>query len=198
MNSLAFRFQVVTVSAMAVLVGGTFMALAQPKPNEQPPERRPQREAPRGERMPGMLPGGGPQGPFMPFLNRVLTEDQRASLREEMEAQREQTRELEEKLRAARKEMLKASLATRFDADAIRSKALEVGRLDAEMTVLRAQALSKMKPPLSAEQMEKLKNPPMPEAGERPDGPRPESRRDGRPQPERDENGLPPKPRPER
>jgi hypothetical protein len=73
--------------------------------------------------------------------------------------------------------MFQAGLVQKFDEDALRQKALEAGRLDAELTVLRAKALSKMKPPLSPEQIEKLKNPPPFEGGE----PRPEFRRDERP-----------------
>ena len=130
----------------------------------------------------------------------MLTEKQHISLREAMEAQRDQMRDFEEKLRDARKEMVQARFVQKFDEDALRQKALEAGRLDAELTVLRAKALSKMKPPLSPDQIEKLKNPPPFEGGE----PRPEFRRDERPRSDRpqrgprDEHDLPPAPKPER
>jgi hypothetical protein len=87
-----------------------------------------------------------------------LTEEQRLSFREALEAQRDQTRALDEKLRAARKEVVAAGLTEKFNEDAVRQKALEVGKLEAEQSVLRAKALSKVKPPLSAEQIERLKN----------------------------------------
>jgi len=89
---------------------------------------------------------------------QVLTEEQRASLREAMESQREKTRDLRQKLRDVRKALFEAGLTSAFDEEAVRSKAMEVAKLDAEMTVLRAKALSQIKPPLSAEQIEKLKN----------------------------------------
>jgi len=190
----------------------------QPNPERNPernrdrnPERRPDaREFQRGDRP---QPGGGAMGQAlqagrMAFqLERVLTEDQRFSLREAMEKQREKMRETEEKLRPLRKELLEAGLAEKFDEKAVRKLALEVGKLDAEITVLRAKAMSQIKPALSAEQMEKIKNPPPFEPGEfrrnfqgNPDNNRPNNRNDARPNRDRgprDENDLPPKPKPE-
>ena len=134
----------------------------------------------------------------MPLLNRVLTEDQRASLREAAEAQRDQVREQEEKLRAARKEMLNLSLTDTFDEAAVRAKALDVGKLEAELTVLRAKALSQMRPPLSPEQIEQLKDRPPPNQGPRPWEFRPDPRRHNRPPPgPRGDHDLPPPPRPD-
>lgn len=97
---------------------------------------------------------------------RVLTEEQRRSFREAMEAQRDQTRALEEKLRKVRKEVVVAGLTEKFDENAVRTKALEVGKLEAELAVLRARALSQVKPPLSADQIEQIKNPPPFKPGE--------------------------------
>ena len=135
---------------------------------------------------------------FMPLLNQVLTEEQRTSLREAAAAQGEQSREQELKLRAARKEMLNLSLTETFDEAAVRAKALEVGKLEAELTVLRAKALSQMRPPLSPEQIEQLKNPPPPNQGPRPGEFRPDQRRNPRPPPgPREDNNLPPPPRPD-
>ena len=130
-------------------------------------------------------------------LERVLTDEQRASFRDAMEKQRDKTRDLEEKLRDARKDLFQASIAEKFDEDAIRKKALEVGKLEAEQTVLRAKAMSQMKPALSSEQLEKLKNPPPFEPGEFRRDMRNEQREGGRPRGPRDENDLPPKPKPE-
>ena len=99
-------------------------------------------------------------------------------------------RDLEEKLREARKEIFEAGLKEKFDEAAVRQKAMATAKLDAEMTVLRAKAFSQMRPALSAEQIEKLKNLPAQGAGE---GQGERTRR--RPDVQRDEHGLPPKDR---
>ena len=136
---------------------------------------------------PGQLPAGalGRFGPGYERLTSVLTEEQRASLRTVLEDQREKVRDLEEKLRDARKELFEAGLTQKFNEAAVRQKAMEAARLDAEMTVLRVKAFSQMLPQLSAEQIQKLKNLP-PGAGEN----RGEPER-SRPDVKRDENGLP-------
>jgi Spy/CpxP family protein refolding chaperone len=139
----------------AALMVGPFTALAQPAPGAQPENRpAPQRGATFSDR----IMGPAQRDDFGAY--RVLTEEQRLSFRETLEAQRDQTLALDEKLRAARKEVVAAGLTEKFDEDAVRKKALEVGKLEAELSVLRAKALSKVKPPLSAEQIEQIKNPP--------------------------------------
>jgi Spy/CpxP family protein refolding chaperone len=115
----------------------------------------------------------------------VLTEDQRASLRIAMEQQREKVRELDEKLRGARKEVFEAGLRAKFDEAAVREKAMAAAKLEADMTVLRAKAFSQMRPELSAQQMEQLANS-APAGGENSGA---QERR--RPDRKRDENGLP-------
>lgn len=188
----------VSAGATAVLAISCLPAFTQPGPDDPPKRPQPPLDA-RRDRFPGGSLQGWQPGRYAPLLERVLTEEQRDSLREAMESQRDKMRDLEENLRAARKEMFQAGLAQKFDEDALRQKALEAGRLDAELTVLRAKALSKMKPPLSAEQIEKLKTPPPFEGGE----PRPEFRRDERPRGDRpprgprDEHDLPPPPKPD-
>ena len=126
----------------------------------------------------------------MERLFGLLTDEQRASLRRAMEAQREKMRGLEEKLRDARKELFEAGLKEKFDEEAVRQKAMVAAKLDAELAVLRAKAFSQMRPPLSAEQLEKLKNQaslgPVQRQGER---------QRQRPEVQRDEHGLPPKDR---
>lgn len=152
----------------------------------------------RADRLPTGVPQGWQRGGYTPIFERALTGDQRASLHKAMEAQRDQMRSLEEKLRAARKDVFLSGLAQKFDEGVLRQQALEAGRLEAELTVLRAKAFSQMKPALSAEQIEKLKNPPAFEGGE----PRPEFRREERPRGDRtprgprDEHDLPPAPKP--
>jgi Spy/CpxP family protein refolding chaperone len=191
---VALRFSGV-IALLAVICLPT---LAQPGPDNAPKRPQPPLDARRGDRLPFGGPQGWQPGRYPPLFERVLTEEQRDSLREAMESQRDKMRDLEEKLRDARKEMFQAGLAQKFDEDALRQKALEAGRLDAELTVLRAKALSKMKPPLSADQIGKLKNPPPFESE-----PRPEFRRDERPRGDRpqrgprDEHDLPPPPKPD-
>jgi Spy/CpxP family protein refolding chaperone len=172
---------------------------AQPD-NPRPEGRRPvPREFQPGEGPPFGGPQSGQAGRFAPLFERVLTEDQRASFREAMESQRGKLRELDEKLRGARREALQASVALKFDEEVVRQKAMAVAGLEAEMTVVRARALSQMKPSLSADQIEKLKNQPPFEGGApRPGFQRDEPRRGDRPaRGPRDEHDLPPKPRPE-
>lgn len=126
---------------------------------------------------------------------RVLTEEQRRSLREAMEAQRDQTRAFDEKLRLARKEVVVAGLTEKFDENAVRTKALEVGKLEAELAVLRARALSQVKPPLTAEQIEQIKNPPPVRPGS--ERIRPVHRVETPVAAPRDEHNLPAPPKPE-
>lgn len=116
----------------------------------------------------------------------VLTEEQRASMREAMAADREKIRDLEEKLRETRRELLELGLREEFDETAAREKANASAKFDAEMTVLRVKAISQIKPRLSLEQIQKIKELARPDLGERQsDAPR--RRRDI----PRDENGLP-------
>ena len=168
--------------------------------NPRPEARRPaERELQRGERAPVSGPQIGQTGRFAPMFERVLTEDQRVSFREAMESQRGELRELEEKLRAARREALQASVAREFNEELVREKAMATARLEAEMAVVRARALSRVRPSLSPGQLERLQNPMPLEGG----APRPEFRRDEPPRGDRpargprDENDLPPRPRPE-
>jgi Spy/CpxP family protein refolding chaperone len=137
----------------------------------------------------GERPMGGMAGRFMPGVERlqaVLTEEQRGSLREAMEGRRGKVRELEEKLRAVRKEIFEAGLAGTFDEAAVSQKASVAAKLDADITVLRAKAFSQMRPRLTAEQIEKLKNLPMMGPGEIP-----RDRPGKAPSGPRDENDLP-------
>jgi Spy/CpxP family protein refolding chaperone len=84
------------------------------------------------------------------------------SLREAMNANREQTLQLDEQLRNAHEALFEASVAPKFDEDALRQKAMAAAKLEAERNVLLAKAFSQMKPPLSAEQMAKIRTAPAP------------------------------------
>jgi len=181
---------------MAAVFGATLLALAQPAPTEKP-ENRP--APPRGGGFQDRPQAGAPRGDFAFF--RVLSEDQRESFRDAMEAEGEKRRDLEMKLRDTRKDLMAASLEAKIDEAAVRKHALELGRLEGELALLRAKALAKVKPPLSAEQIEQIKNPPPFNPGE---GFRPNPQRDFQDRPARpragprDENDLPPKPKAEK
>jgi Spy/CpxP family protein refolding chaperone len=179
------------LAVLGVLFGAWFTALGQPSRDTGPGRPVPPPGAEGGERL---APGGGP-GQFGPAFGRIfgiLTDDQRVSLRQAFEDQRDKARELEEHLRAAREELLNAGLASKFDEELIRQKAMAAARIEAELTVLRAKSLSKIRPPLTPEQVQKLKAPPAPGAEEAPGAPS----RGRSPVPARDEHGLPIKPAP--
>jgi Spy/CpxP family protein refolding chaperone len=187
--------QAAFVMAAVIALNTGAVALAQPDPDGPPFRRPPPGQERREERQqPGYQPERG-----LAMLGRVLTEEQRETLREAMQSQRDKMRGIEEKIREAHKELLKASLAEDFNEDVVREKALQVAKLDAELSVLRARALSKVQPPLSGEQIEKILNPPVPRRGMDgpPDGPPPGPRKHRRPPPGApgdDDPPLPPKP----
>lgn len=161
----------------------------------------------------GILPGDGASqrqfqgsvgsrlGGEIERIAMLLTPEQRESIRTAGEENREKTRNLEEKVRAARKSILDAALDKKFDEAALRQKLDSAAKLDIDLMVIRAKALSKVQPPLSDEQIEKIKNPPIGEmarqrAGQVPSGPA-GNRDQVRPRPPgdgpRDANDLPPK-----
>jgi Spy/CpxP family protein refolding chaperone len=92
---------------------------------------------------------GGPVG--------VLTDQQRESYVAAMKNERPKLAELQSKVLAARQEMLVASVSGKFDENAIRQKALVAARYEAEMAVIRAKVFSQVQPPLTPEQIEKVK-----------------------------------------
>src|SRR5207247_753594 len=114
-----------TLKAASLIVAFCGMALAvwaQPEPEKKSGSRPPEKEQP-GQRP---LPGPAMAGRFGPGIERlfsVLTEEQRASLRESMEGQRDKMRELEEKARDARREIFEMGLKKDFYEDAVRKKA---------------------------------------------------------------------------
>ncbi len=106
-------------------------------------------------------PAAGGQGFFLAGLGpvgNVLTDEQRASFRQAMESQREKMRDTETKLREARGKLIESGLAGNFDEAAVRRQAMVVAILEADAAVLRARALSQLQPPLSLEQLEKIKS----------------------------------------
>ena len=92
---------------------------------------------------------GGPVG--------VLTDQQRTSYEAAIARQRGRMMELQSQLRTARQDFVVASVDQKFDENALRQKAMAAYRIEAEMAVLRAKAMSEVQPPLTPEQIEKIK-----------------------------------------
>ncbi|MEY2410245.1 MAG: hypothetical protein QOF48_2915 [Verrucomicrobiota bacterium] len=104
----------------------------------------------------GGVPGGrgGPGGPG----GLGLDDKQMELYREASEQNREALTQLDEKLRAAQKELLQAAIAEKYDDKTVREKADAVSRIQVEMTMLRAKALSTVAPTLKAEQRDQLES----------------------------------------
>ncbi len=179
----------------AILLGSLLLSSAQPVPERGPAASQTPGEFRRGQ---GQARPGARAVPGLDRVFAVLDLEQRTSLRDALQTKGEKMRAIEEKLRDARKDLLEKCVADNFDEKAVREKAVEVGKLEAERTVLFAEAFSKVRPRLTPEQLEKIRNPPPVEPGGRP-GVRPEGEsgkapRDGR-RPDRDANDLPPPPK---
>lgn len=133
-------------------------------------------------------------------IGNILTEEQRVSFRQQMESQREPLRGIEMKLRDARAKALNAALERPINENAVRESAMAVASLEAEMSVIRAKAFAQIQPPLSPEQIEKIKSrvagapgrPALRNLEHERAQPRPE-RRHNLTSTNRDENDLPPK-----
>lgn len=156
------------ISVALALTTGLLPLPGQPAPeNRNSTASNPRRTlAPDGRFEGGLRAGPGMGIQYFPLIERVLTTEQRESLRTAMNAQRESLRAIDGKLREARRELMKASMIDEFSEDAVRAKAVAVGKLEAEVTVLRARAFAEMVPPLSEEQVQQLQTPSRWERGE--------------------------------
>jgi Spy/CpxP family protein refolding chaperone len=116
------------------------------------PEGAPRQRPPGGSQNPNIsgIAIGGPVG--------VLTDQQRASYEAALGRQRELMMRLQAQLRAAREDFTAASVDQKFDENVMRQKALAASRLEAEMAVIRARAMSEVQPPLTPEQIQKIKS----------------------------------------
>ena len=88
-----------------------------------------------------------------------------------------------------RRELMEAALVDKFDEAKVRAKLDALMKADADLTMIRIKGLSKIEPKLSAEQLEKLRSAAQPDGAGAPQA----EKRSRRPEPDRDENGLPPK-----
>lgn len=95
-------------------------------------------------------PGGGGRGGF------GLDEQQRNTLREEMAKQQNEVQQLNEKLQAAQRELMKEVLAEKQDEKKIREKADAVAKIQADLMVLRAKAFAAINPTLKPEQRDQM------------------------------------------
>lgn len=149
MKTIISRSRILSLIVTATITGCVITASAQPPP----PERPLPPDAPRRERPPGNF-----QRPGLP--DESLSEEQRTSMREAMDASRKEARPLEEKMRAARRDLQEAIHAEKLDEQLIRDKAAEIGKLEGDLAVIRAKAISKIHPPLTREQLARMKNMP--------------------------------------
>ncbi len=181
---------------ISIFLAGAIAASAQPKPEGDAPKPGGPNTPQRGQVQQRLAGGVRRDNPMIERFASVLTDEQKESFKKASEGQRDKTRELEEKLRDARKEVLEATIAEKLDEDALRKKCMDAAKIDADLTVLRAKTLSQVKPPLSKEQIEKLKAPPTMEGGQGRGRYGNEER--AKPiEPGRDKNDLPPPPKPQ-
>lgn len=159
------RTRIISVLVLAATLAGALDAF--PADEEAPnPRRRPQvggedqRPGPRGPRFqqgqfqPGGFQGGRPGG--MGF-EAVLTEEQREKFGDEMFAQRQRMRELNESFGKLRRELDEAMVAEKLDESLVRQKSKELSEIEVERALIRARAFAKIRPMLSQEQMARLK-----------------------------------------
>lgn len=100
---------------------------------------------------------GGPGGPRGP-MGGILDSSQLQTFREAMQKNNEELRALNDKLQAAQKELVQATIAEKYDEKAVREKAEAVSKIQTDITVLRAKAFSSVSPTLKPEQREQLAN----------------------------------------
>ena len=150
----------VTACGAALLIG------AEPNPPVDPPSPRPpggpvgpgapgEPGGPRGQRFGQMQLRGGMGG--LP-IESVLDDGQRAEFRQAMNGQRDKLRELEEKNMKLRRQLDEAMLAKELDEKEVRRLSLALSEIEADRAVMRARAFAKVRPSLTEEQLERLKN----------------------------------------
>ncbi len=140
------------IIATTLPVAGQQDQTRQPQPPAQPPQnRQPQ--------PPNQQPGGQPNRGGR-FFGNMLDDKQQQLLMEAMQTNAADINALQEKLRIAQQELVKAVLAEKYDEQVVRQKAEAVAKLQVEMTMLRAKAISAVTPTLTVEQKQDLENSP--------------------------------------
>ena len=92
------------------------------------------------------------------FSGLGLDDKQMELYREASEQNRDTLTKLDEKLRVAQKELLQAAIAEKYDEKIVGEKAATVAKIQTEMTLLRAKALSTLAPTLKPEQRDQLES----------------------------------------
>lgn len=95
---------------------------------------------------------------FFPALGRVLTNNQRESLRQTMVSQRARLQPLVEQLRSSRQALLNQITGGDFNETLVRQYAEQSARAESQLTVILARALAHLQPPLSPQQVKQLKS----------------------------------------
>lgn len=85
-----------------------------------------------------------------------LDDEQRQRFQEAMEKENDKIRGLEEKLRVAQKELLESILAPTYDEKLVRTKSEAAGKIQVEITILRAKALASVAASLKPDQKQQL------------------------------------------
>jgi uncharacterized membrane protein len=95
---------------------------------------------------------------LFPALGRLLTDDQRQSLRDILQTDRAQLQPLEKEMRTSRQALLNQITSGQFDENLVRQYADQSAKAETELTVIFAKALSQMQPPLTEQQIRQLRN----------------------------------------
>jgi protein CpxP len=109
----------------------------------------------------GFGPGhgrGGPGGILGPAFQRLdLTDAQRSRVKEILDSHRNDLRALGDKAMAAHQALDAATASDSFDEATVRTKAAEVGAVDADMAVMRARVYNEVYQILTPDQQKQLK-----------------------------------------
>ena len=90
----------------------------------------------------------------------MLDEQQRTLLQESRQKNNDELTKLNEQLRAAQKELAKATIADKLDEKVVRAKSEAVAKIQVELDVLSAKILAPVVPTLKPEQKDQLENNP--------------------------------------
>jgi hypothetical protein len=92
-----------------------------------------------------------------PLFSYFLTEEQLHSVEPIVQADQAEIQRLEIKLRDARRDLVLVGIRAPFDEPAVRKQAQVIGEIQADIDVLRFKELAQVQPPLSQEQVQKIK-----------------------------------------
>lgn len=145
--------------ALAAVITAGIIATILPAAGQQN-QQQPQPPQNRQPRQPNQPPGGAGNRGGGRFFGNMLDEKQQQLLMEAMQANAAEINALQEKLRTAQQELVKAVLAEKYDEQVVKQKAEAVAKLQVDMTMLRAKAISSVTPTLTAEQKQDLETSP--------------------------------------